>query len=158
MKRTKMKKTLLTAVVATMSATVVVLGASAPTLAQQDSIDLPQEVQDWMARDQVRRWAVMIQTGEQLFNEGTCFRCHGQGGSGGPTGPDLTDAEFVHGEGTLEDIYEVIFWGVRRRDLVDPTRRFQMNPTGGMELEPDEMEALAAYVWSLTNGTFLPQR
>ena len=49
-------------------------------------------------------------------------------------------------------------WGVRRRDFSDPNLRFEMNPSGGMNLEWADMGAVAAYVWTLSNGTFLPQR
>ena len=77
----------------------------------------------------------MIQTGEELFSEGSCANCHGEGGSGGRFGPDLTDAAWVQGDGDLEGIRQVIFWGVRRRDFDDPDRRFEMNPQGGMDLE-----------------------
>lgn len=118
--------------------------------AQGPEARLPEEVTRWMARDQGRRWPVMIEGGEKLFNEGTCVRCHGQDGSGGSFGPDLTDSEWVQGDGSLENVGEVIFWGVRRRDFADPDRRFQMNPEGGMDLALDERDALTAYVWSLS--------
>jgi hypothetical protein len=129
--------------------------------AQQGGSALPEEVTAWMARNNVRRWANMIETGEKLFNEaGTCHFCHAEGGVGGQNGPDLTDDEWVQGDrsGSLEMIYEVVFWGVRRRDLADPNRRFQMNPEGGMELDSEQLDALTAYVWSLSHGTRLPQR
>ncbi|NKB90593.1 MAG: hypothetical protein GKS06_20495 [Acidobacteria bacterium] len=72
--------------------------------------------------------------------------------------PDLTDAEWVQSDGSLEGIRETIMWGVRRRDFADESRRFEMNPAGGMNLEWEEMAAVAAYVWSMENGTFLPSR
>ncbi len=57
----------------------------------------------------------------------------------------------MQSEGDLEGIFQVIFWGVRRRDFADETRRFEMNPQGGMNITWDQTRALAAYVWSLTN-------
>lgn len=133
--------------------------AAGATPAQQQEVSLPTEVTTWLARDQVRRWAAMIEQGRTLFNdEGTCHFCHQQGGVGGPSGPDLTDAEWVQGDGSLESIQEVIFWGVRRRDFADPNRPHEMNPAGGMEIDLQQLSALTAYVWSLNNGTFLPQR
>jgi cytochrome c5 len=126
---------------------------------QQQEVTLPTEVTTWLARDQVRRWAAMIEQGRTLFNdEGTCHFCHAQGAVGSPSGPDLTDAEWVQGDGSLENIQEVIFWGVRRRDFADPNRLHQMNPAGGMDLDLQQLSALTAYVWSLNNGTYLPQR
>lgn len=85
--------------------------------------------------------------------EGSCTRCHGEGGAGGQWAPDLTDDEWVQSDGSLEGIREVVSWGVRRRDFADSSRRFEMNPAGGMQLEWDEVRALAAYVWSLQNGS-----
>jgi len=126
--------------------------------AQQARVELPDNVKAFLERDQVRRWANLIQTGGELFSEGSCGRCHGEGGSGGRSGPDLTDSEWVQSEGDLAGIRETIFWGVRRKDFADETRRFQMNPGGGMELEWGDYDALAAYVWTLSNGTSLPQR
>lgn len=77
-------------------------GAASP---QQQEVTLPAEITTWLARDQVRRWAAMIEQGRTLFNdEGTCHFCHEQGGVGGPSGPDLNDAEWVQGDGSLENI------------------------------------------------------
>lgn len=128
------------------------------SIAQQPAVQLPEEVTAWLERDQVQRWSRMLQTGQELFSEGSCTRCHGEGGTGGRWGPDLTDDEWVQGDGSLSNIGETIFWGVRRKDFADPDRRFQMNPSGGMDLEFQELAALTAYVWSLSNGTGLPQR
>ena len=137
---------------------ILVLWTGQEAAAQQQTPQLPTEISEWLERDQLQRWAQMIQTGEKLFGEGSCANCHGEGGSGGRFGPDLTDAEWVQSDGDLEGIRETIMWGVRRRDFADPDRRFQMNPQGGMALEWEELGAMAAYVWSLNNGTFLPQR
>ncbi len=128
------------------------------TVGAQEQAELPDGVQQWMERDQVRRWAGLLEGGEKLFNEGSCARCHGEAGSGGRFGPDLTDATWVQSEGDLGGIRETIFWGVRRRDFSDSSLRFEMNPGGGMDPEWEDYDALAAYVWSLSNGTFLPER
>ena len=117
---------------------------------------LPDEVSAWLARDQVQRWAQMIQQGDSIFNSGSCARCHGEAGSGGRNGPDLADSEWTQSDGSLEGIRETIFWGVRRRDFSDASRRFEMNPGGGLGLEWAQYASLAAYVWSLSNGTQLP--
>lgn len=144
---------------ATALATVVLMAAvTTGARAQQPTVTLPNEVRAWMSRNEVRRWALLIETGEKLFNEGTCYRCHGKGGVGGRTGPNLTDKEYVQGDGSLGNISEVIMWGVRRRDFADKTRPFQMNPSGGMDLDQEKHDALTAYVWSLSHGTFLPPR
>lgn len=120
---------------------------------------LPAEVQSWMEQDQLRRWGMLIQTGDSLFNNGSCMRCHGEAGTGGRNGPDLADANWVQSDGSLEQIRRTVFWGVKREDFSDGSGwRFEMNPAGGLDLEWTDYQALAAYVWSLSNGTFLPGR
>lgn len=66
-------------------------------------------------------------------------------------GPDLADDTWLQSGGDLEGIRETIFWGVRRRDFADSSHRFEMNP------EWEDSDALAAYVWSLSNGSVLSQ-
>lgn len=132
---------------------------SPPAAAQQaGETILPADVREWLERDQMRRWAAMIQEGDSIFNSGSCRRCHGQAGTGGRNGPDLTDSTWVQSDGSLEGIRRTIFWGVRRELLSDPSWRFEMNPSGGLDLGPDQYDALTAYVWSLSNGTHLPGR
>ena len=124
----------------------------------QEQGKLPQEVAAWMQRDQVQRWTVLLKEGEKRFSEGSCARCHGEGGKAGRFGPDLTDSEWGQGDGSLASIGEIIFWGVRRKDFADPSRRFEMNPSGGMQLDREDLAALTAYVWSLSHGTQLSER
>ncbi len=50
-----------------------------PLAAQQAPPELPDEVQSFMERDQLQRWAQMIRVGDSLFNDGSCRRCHGEG-------------------------------------------------------------------------------
>ena len=132
-----------------------VLLTATDAIGQQQAPELPEEVKAWLEFDQTRRWAGQIETGQKLFAEGSCQNCHGEGGAGGRFGPDLTDAEWVQGDGTLVKIRETIMWGVKRDDFADPGRRFQMNPAGAMNLDRAQLNALAAYVWSLNNGDFL---
>lgn len=112
---------------------------------------LPEEVREWMERDQARRWAALLATGETLFSGNSCVRCHGEGGEGSARGPDLTDDQWTHGDGSLPSIRYTIFWGVRP-DEISEEYRLPMNPAGGLHLQPVEYDALAAYVWSLSRG------
>ena len=126
--------------------------------AQAPDASLPAEVRDWMERDQMQRWAALISEGDSIFNAASCARCHGAEGTGGRLGPDLTDSTWVQSDGSLEGIRRTVFWGVRRELLSDPSIRFEMNPGGGADLSWDQYSALAAYVWSRSNGTHLPGR
>ena len=130
---------------------------SVPAVAGQQRPDLPEEVEEWLAREHVSRWTELLEAGEKLFSEGTCARCHGPGGTQGRFGPDLTDAEWVQSDGSFRGIRETIMWGVRKQDLSDPERPFML-PNGGMQLEWEELKAVVAYVWSLANGAHLPER
>lgn len=120
--------------------------SSAPA---QERPDLPTEAQAFLERDQPQRWNRWLEVGKQKFAEGSCSKCHGEGGQGGRFGPDLTDSEWVQSKGDLQGIRDTIFWGVRRKDFSSPDLRFEMNPQGGMELEWGEIDALAAFVWTL---------
>lgn len=96
----------------------------------------------------------MILLGSERFNDGSCLFCHAVGGRGdGRRGPDLTDVEWLHSDGSFEGVLETITWGVRKNEIkaVAP-RPFEMFPVGGMSLSFEERQAIAAYVWSLAHG------
>ena len=46
--------------------------SAAPAAAQDNP--LPDAVRSWLEQDQLRRWAMMVQTGDSLFNSGSCTR------------------------------------------------------------------------------------
>lgn len=125
---------------------------AAPAAAQQAQATLPDEVREWLERDQAQRWAALVREGNTLFNEGSCARCHGDAGSGGSNGPDLTDETWGQSDGSLAGIQRTIFWGVQRQHMSSSDWRFEMNPGGGLDLEWNQYAALAAYVWTLSNN------
>lgn len=92
----------------------------------------------------------MLGQGATLLAEGTCSRCHARDGSGTNLGPDLTDDEWLHGDGSLEAIRATIAAGVNREQIKDPSRRQPMEPMGRMMIDDDQLNALAAFVWSLS--------
>jgi cytochrome c oxidase cbb3-type subunit III len=73
-----------------------------------------------------------------------CAPCHGDRGQG-LIGPNLTDNTWLHGHGTLTDIYGVIDQGVLAKGM----------PAWGKQLSPIEVRKLAAFVGS-KRGTALP--
>lgn len=93
----------------------------------------------------------MIAEGKQIFaSSGICFTCHGQDGKGIPNlGADLTDANWVHSDGSVEGIAKTIAEGVPAEKSSTGT---PMAPKGGSAITDAQVEALAAYVWSLTHG------
>ena len=88
--------------------------------------------------------------GRNLFaGSGGCQACHGPGGVGSMLGPDLTDGEWLHVSGPdLGELAGVIRSGVSQpQEFPGP-----MPPMGGASLNAQQIEALAAYVASLSQG------
>jgi mono/diheme cytochrome c family protein len=92
----------------------------------------------------------MIALGDSIFHGraagGTCFTCHGQDAKGTQLGPNLTDAEWLHGDGSYQFIVSNVMSGVTT------PKRFPgvMPPRGGAPLTDDQVRAVAAYVDSKT--------
>jgi len=94
-----------------------------------------------------------IALGDSLFNTNNapCQRCHGQKGVGATNGPSLVAGPWLHSTGSFDEIVSTITTGVPRTSIKDATRRFQMNPRGGpMNLTDAQVQAIAAYVWSIS--------
>jgi mono/diheme cytochrome c family protein len=92
-----------------------------------------------------------IAMGDSIFASGGCQRCHGVKGVGAQNGPSLVAGTWLHSTGKYEEIVATITNGVPRTALKDQTRRFPMNPRGGpMNLNDDQVKAVAAYVYSIS--------
>jgi glucose/arabinose dehydrogenase/mono/diheme cytochrome c family protein len=77
----------------------------------------------------------------------TCTGCHGSDGAGTPLGPDLTDDKWLWSDGSVAGIQKTITAGVP-----EPKQyRSPMPPMGGSQLTPEQVSALAAYVWGLSH-------
>jgi mono/diheme cytochrome c family protein len=78
----------------------------------------------------------------------TCTGCHGAAGTGTPLGPNLTNGKWLWSDGSYAGIAKTITTGVAQpKDYRAP-----MPPMGGAQLTPDQVSAVAAYVWSLGGG------
>jgi cbb3-type cytochrome c oxidase subunit III len=89
----------------------------------------------------------MVAEGETIFKgAGICFTCHGQDAKGVPgLGANLTDSEWVHNDGSYQQIVATILSGVTS------STGAVMPPKGGPPLTDDQVKAVAAYVWSLSH-------
>lgn len=94
----------------------------------------------------------LVASGDSIFHGlaggGTCMTCHGQKGTGGSLGPSLADQQWLHGDGSYEFIVRTVTTGV-------PTPKqapAAMPPMGGAPLGPDQVRAVAAYVYSISRG------
>jgi cbb3-type cytochrome c oxidase subunit III len=92
----------------------------------------------------------MIDQGKTLFNgAGICMACHGMDAKGVPNlGANLTDEEWNLGDGSFEAILETITEGVSSDKSSSGT---VMPPKGGSQINDEQLRAVAAYVWSLSN-------
>jgi glucose/arabinose dehydrogenase/mono/diheme cytochrome c family protein len=93
--------------------------------------------------------AELVALGDRVFHGetagGTCSGCHGSDGGGTPQGPPLTGGRWLWSDGSLAGIAATIEKGVPR------PKQYQgvMPPLGGAPLTKLELEAVAAYVWSI---------
>lgn len=72
--------------------------------------------------------------------EENCLSCHEEGGKG-DIGPNMTDAYWIHADGSPEGMYEVIING--REDLG--------MPAWGEEISKDEIYQVISYLMSIKN-------
>lgn len=77
----------------------------------------------------------------------TCTGCHGENGEGSPLGPKLTAHKWLWSDGSYAGIMKTIREGVPH----PKEYRSPMPPMGGAQLTPDDLKALAAYVWALSH-------
>ncbi len=93
----------------------------------------------------------MIALGDRIYHGqvggATCTGCHGASATGTPLGPDLTDTQWLWGNGSYAAIAKTIIAGVPQpRQYRSP-----MPPMGGAQLTSDQLSAVAAYIWGLSH-------
>jgi cbb3-type cytochrome c oxidase subunit III len=89
-----------------------------------------------------------ITQGDSIFHsKGNCYACHGANAQGA-VGPNLTDAEWIHSDGSYDAIVKQITTGVTAEDSKS---KIPMPPKGGSDITDDEVKAVAAYVYSLSH-------
>ena len=78
-----------------------------------------------------------LKHGAEIF-AAKCLACHGDKGQG-IVGPNLTDDFWLHGDGRLEEISEVVINGVAEKGM----------PPWGSILTPEEIRDVSAFIHSL---------
>lgn len=93
--------------------------------------------------------AAMITEGQQIFTStGNCYTCHGPDAKGTQLAPNLTDSEWLNISGKYDEIVKTVHTGVPQ-----PKQHPAPMPSmGGAQLTDDQVNAVAAYVWSLGGG------
>jgi glucose/arabinose dehydrogenase/mono/diheme cytochrome c family protein len=93
----------------------------------------------------------MVVLGERIYRGqiggAACTGCHGSTGAGTALGPDLTDAKWLWSDGSYAGIAKTITEGVAQ----PKEYRNAMPPLGGASLTPDQVSAVAAYIWGLSH-------
>ena len=93
--------------------------------------------------------AAMVEEGKGIYNgAGICMSCHGATGEGIPNlGANLTDDEWLHIDGSYEQIVENIMTGVTAQES---SSGVPMPAKGGTAITDDQVRAVSAYVWTLS--------
>jgi glucose/arabinose dehydrogenase/mono/diheme cytochrome c family protein len=95
----------------------------------------------------------MVALGDRIYHgqvgAATCTGCHGSNAKGTPLGPDLTDTQWLWGDGSYAAIAKTITAGVPQPKQY----RAPMPPMGGSQLSSDQVSAVAAYIWGLSHRT-----
>ena len=89
-----------------------------------------------------------IAQGDSVFHkDGLCYACHGSKAEGA-VGPNLTDGEWLHGDGSYDFLVATITSGVP----ADKAKKgIPMPPKGGSSISDEQVKAVAAYVYSLSH-------
>jgi glucose/arabinose dehydrogenase len=90
-----------------------------------------------------------VDLGDKIFHgqiaSGTCSGCHGSDAGGSPQGPPLNSGHWMWSNGSPAGLRETIEKGVAH------PKQYQgvMPPLGGAPLSKADLDAVAAYVWSV---------
>lgn len=93
----------------------------------------------------------LVALGDSIFHGqvagGTCTACHGQDAKGTAVAPDLTDNQWINGDGSYDFIVHTVTTGVPQ----PKQHPAPMPPKGGAALSDQQVKAVAAYVYSLSH-------
>jgi len=94
----------------------------------------------------------MVRLGEQIYRGqvggAACTGCHGESAQGTALGPDLTGKKWLWSDGSYAGIAKTITDGVSQPKQY----RSPMPPIGGAQLTADQVNAVAAYIWSISHA------
>ncbi len=95
----------------------------------------------------------MVALGERIYRGqvggAACTGCHGESGQGSPLGPALTGEKWLWSDGSYAGISKTIAEGVSQPKQF----RTPMPAMGGAQLTPEQVSAVAAFVWSMGHRT-----
>ncbi|HWZ62539.1 MAG TPA: c-type cytochrome [Steroidobacteraceae bacterium] len=94
-----------------------------------------------------------VQLGDDVFHgrvgSASCVGCHGSDARGSPQGPSLLGPSWIWSDGSPAGLAATI------RDGVPLPRQYPtpMPPMGGAHLTPEQITAVAGYLWALRQGS-----
>lgn len=92
----------------------------------------------------------LVALGDSIFHGqsggGICYTCHGPDAKGTQLAPNLTDREWLNGDGSLPFIQKTVTNGVPA-----PKKYPGAMPAFGQTLTPEQIRAVAAYVYSFSH-------
>jgi glucose/arabinose dehydrogenase/mono/diheme cytochrome c family protein len=94
-----------------------------------------------------------VALGDRIFHGeaagGNCSGCHSSDGRGSQVGADLVDGAWLWSDGSFDSISKTIATGVVKPKVAAGA---VMPPFGGATLKPDELKAVAAYVYAISRN------
>ncbi len=120
---------------------IVALGAAVPATDARAPQALPDGVTE-----------AMVEEGRTLFaSDALCFTCHATGEGVPNLGPDLTDDTWLNIEDptSYDQFVELINTGVPQ----PKEHMIPMVPRAGSPINDEQVRAVAAFVWTLANGS-----
>ncbi len=125
-----------------------------PATQQQPSTQAP-AAQPEAAAGQVPEGATAEQVaqGQQLFTgQGICFTCHGMDATGTQLAPNLTDSEWLWIDPAQGDVLTQVATLIETGVAQPKEAPAPMPPYGGAQLNQEQVQALAAYVVSISGS------
>lgn len=95
-----------------------------------------------------------IAIGSFHYHTNWCRKCHFSSGVSGERarGPSLIDDEWLHCDGSIEGLMEVIRRGVPDNEIQSETYTEMMPPASMMNFDEDHIRAIATYIWVLNQA------
>jgi mono/diheme cytochrome c family protein len=108
-----------------------------------------------MAPDSALQTPESIAEGSRIYHTAVCVTCHAPNAGGGLGGPNLSDRDWLQINGNYASIVAIIKNGVALPDIREGSFQRPMPPrgerTGQAPLTDEQIDLVAAYIWSLSN-------
>jgi len=97
--------------------------------------------------------ADVLARGAAAWKKGNCTMCHGADGRGNSFGPDLTDGQWNHSDGSVAEIRAILIAGIPKEEFVNSSYSLAMPSVTPLVSDEQDIDALAAYVKNLSSNS-----